>query len=97
VVMFMGLCLAPVCIVIEFCPRGSLSDVIQKAASDGAFAQQLPWPKRLSMALDAAKVRSHLAHLASILLIQYLTVWGAEPVMTHQTSWLESTGVCVVQ
>ncbi len=65
VVMFMGLCLAPVCIVIEFCPRGSLSDVIQRAASDGVFAQQLPWPKRLSMALDAAKVRSHLAHLAS--------------------------------
>ena len=61
VVMFMGLCLAPVCVVIEFCPRGSLSDVIQKAA----FAQQLPWPKRLTMALDAAKVRSHLAHLAS--------------------------------
>ncbi|KAL0036873.1 hypothetical protein WJX77_003215 [Trebouxia sp. C0004] len=55
VVMFMGLCLHPVCIVIEFCPRGSLSDVIQKAASDGAFAQQLQWPKRLSMALDAAK------------------------------------------
>ena len=22
------------------------------------------------------------------------TVWGVEPVMTHQTSWLESTGVC---
>ena len=23
----------------------------------------------------------------------YLTVWGVEPVVTHQTSWLESTGV----
>ena len=22
----------------------------------------------------------------------YLTVWGVEPVVTHQTSWLESTG-----
>ena len=25
--------------------------------------------------------------------IVYLTVWGVEPVVTHQTSWLESTGV----
>ena len=24
----------------------------------------------------------------------YLTVWGVEPVVTHQTSWLDSTGVC---
>ncbi|KAA6419342.1 MAG: kinase [Trebouxia sp. A1-2] len=55
VVMFMGLCLNPVCVVTEFCVRGALSDVIEKAASDAAFAQQLPWPKRLSMALDAAK------------------------------------------
>ncbi|KAL0024386.1 hypothetical protein WJX79_007764 [Trebouxia sp. C0005] len=55
VVMFMGLCLNPVCVVTEFCVRGSLSDVLEKAASDAAFAQQLPWPKRLSMSLDAAK------------------------------------------
>ncbi len=28
--------------------------------------------------------------------ILYLTVWGVEPVVTHKTSWLESTGaVCV--
>ncbi len=26
--------------------------------------------------------------------IQNLTVWGVEPVVPHQTSWLESTGVC---
>ena len=24
----------------------------------------------------------------------YLTVWGVEPVVTHQTSWLKNTGVC---
>ena len=29
--------------------------------------------------------------------IEYLTVWGVEPVVTHQTSWLESTGVCGVR
>ena len=28
--------------------------------------------------------------------ISYLTVWGVEPVVTHQTSWLESTGAQVV-
>ena len=56
VVMLMGLCLSPVCIVTEFCARGSLSDVIRKAASSAVFAQQLDWPRRLTMAMDAAKV-----------------------------------------
>jgi len=26
----------------------------------------------------------------------HLTVWGVEPVLTHQIPWLESTGVCGV-
>ena len=56
VVMFMGLCLQPPCIVTEFCARGSLFDVLRKARTSPAFAQQLDWPRRLSMALDAAKV-----------------------------------------
>ncbi len=29
--------------------------------------------------------------------ILYLTVWGVETVVTHQTSWLESTGVDCTQ
>ena len=29
--------------------------------------------------------------------ISYLIVWSAEPVVTHQTSWPESTGVCGVR
>jgi hypothetical protein len=58
VVLFMGLCLNPVCVVTEFCARGSLSDVIRKAATSAIFAQLLDWPKRISMALDAAKVDS---------------------------------------
>jgi hypothetical protein len=33
----------------------------------------------------------------SIYFIHNLTVWGVEPIVTHQTSWLESTGVCGVQ
>lgn len=56
VVMFMGLCLQPPCIVTEFCARGSLFDVLRKACTSQGFAQQLDWGKRLNMALDAAKV-----------------------------------------
>ena len=56
IVLFMGLCLNPVSIVTEFCARGSLSDVLRKAAANKAFAQQMDWVKRLTMAMDAAKV-----------------------------------------
>jgi len=27
----------------------------------------------------------------------YCTVWGVEPLVTHQTCWQESTGECDVQ
>jgi len=56
VVMFMGMCVEPPCIITEFCARGSLFDVLRKARTSPAFAQQLDWSRRLSMALDAAKV-----------------------------------------
>lgn len=59
VAMLMGLCLSPICVVTEFCARGSLTDVLRKAASDTVFAQQLDWRKRITMALDAAKVKLH--------------------------------------
>ncbi|KAL3138899.1 hypothetical protein ABBQ32_005722 [Trebouxia sp. C0010 RCD-2024] len=55
VAMLMGLCLSPICVVTEFCARGSLTDVLRKAASDPVSAQQLDWRKRITMALDAAK------------------------------------------
>ena len=57
VAMLMGLCLNPIGVVTEFCARGSLTDVLRKAASDAVFAQQLNWRKRITMALDAAKVK----------------------------------------
>lgn len=57
VAMLMGLCLSPIGVVTEFCTRGSLTDVLRKAASDMMFAQQLDWRKRITMALDAAKVK----------------------------------------
>jgi hypothetical protein len=43
--------------VTEFCARGSMYDVLQKAAnSPMVLAPQLDWTRRLGMALDAAKV-----------------------------------------
>ena len=59
VVLLMGLCLDPPCVITEFCPRGSLFDVLRKAQKCPAFAQQLDWCKRLSMILDTAKVCLH--------------------------------------
>ncbi|DBA69721.1 TPA: hypothetical protein ACH3X2_012649 [Trebouxia sp. C0005] len=55
VVLFMGVCLDPPCMVTEFCARGSMFDVLAKARTSPLLAQQLDWPKRVSMALDAAK------------------------------------------
>ena len=43
------------CVVMQFCARGSMYDVLAKARTSPLLAQQLDWPKRVSMALDAAK------------------------------------------
>ena len=60
VVLFMGVCLEPPCMVTEWCSRGSLYDVLQKvrntARNTPGLAAQLDWARRLSIALDAAKV-----------------------------------------
>lgn len=58
VAMLMGLCLNPIGVVSEFCACGSLTDVLRKAASDTVFAHQLDWRKRITMALDAAKLKA---------------------------------------
>ena len=56
VVLLMGLCLNPPCLITEFCPRGSLYDVLRKARRDPTFEQQFDWCRRLNMILDTAKV-----------------------------------------
>lgn len=56
IVLFMGVCLDPPCVVSEWCARGSLFDVLQKARKSTTLAPQLDWTRRLNMALDAAKV-----------------------------------------
>ena len=55
IVMYLGVCLDPPCVVTEFCARGSLSDVLKRANTSAALAQTLDWARRLNMALDAAK------------------------------------------
>ena len=55
VILFMGLCPEPPCVVTEYCSRGSLYDLLKSARGDPALAQQLDWPRRLGLAMDAAK------------------------------------------
>lgn len=55
VILFMGLCPEPPCVVTEYCSRGSLYDLLQAAKADPSLAGQLDWSRRLGLALDAAK------------------------------------------
>ena len=57
IILFMGICLEPPCLVTEWCSRGSLYDVIARAARKDPKSPPLDWIRSLSMALDAAKVR----------------------------------------
>ncbi len=53
-----------------------------------AFGTYWAWPQHQEVKVGV----SHSLHF-----ICGLSVWGVEPVVTHQTSRLESTGVCGVQ
>lgn len=55
VVAFLGTCYPPPCIITEFCAMGSLDTVLRRAKTDPAFARELPWNRRLGIAVDAAK------------------------------------------
>jgi hypothetical protein len=76
IVLFMGVCLEPPCLVTEWCARGSLFDVLAKAARNPTVASQLEWPRRLTMALDGAKVGS----------LHDLTCWSCS-VFVYTFSW----------
>ncbi|KAL4422446.1 hypothetical protein ABPG75_008643 [Micractinium tetrahymenae] len=52
IVTFMGLCTFPTCIVSEYCAKGSLTDVLRRAKRSPA---DMPWTRRLEMALGAAR------------------------------------------
>ncbi|CAL5228984.1 g12220 [Coccomyxa viridis] len=60
VVLYLGVCLDPPCVVTEYCARGSLNDVLKRALYNPKYAEQLDWRVRLSMALDAAKGMNYL-------------------------------------
>jgi serine/threonine protein kinase len=55
IVMYLGVCLEPPAVITEYCGRGSMNDVLRKAKANNSLAMQLDWPRRLNMALDAAK------------------------------------------
>jgi serine/threonine protein kinase len=55
VISLLGFCVKPPALVTEYCARGSLTDVLREAATDGEKAARLTWQLRLHMALDAAK------------------------------------------
>ena len=46
VVMYLGVCLQPPCVVTEYCARGSLNDVFKRARATPALAAQLDWGRR---------------------------------------------------
>ena len=56
VILFMGLVLEPLTMVVEFCARGSLADVLRKAKANPSLGVHLTWNRLLSIAMDAAKV-----------------------------------------
>jgi serine/threonine protein kinase len=60
VVMYLGLCCDPPCVVTEYCARGSLTDVLKRARNTPTMGVQLDWARRLNMALDAAKGMMYL-------------------------------------
>ena len=68
IVLFMGMCLQPVCLITEWCSRGSLKKIIRRSQmaqahnSDGPCHQNLPWAIRLMMAIDIAKVSISNSH-----------------------------------
>ena len=57
VILFLGVCPDPPCVVTEYCARGSLYDVLVEAKDrpNGELARALTWYRRVSMMLDAAK------------------------------------------
>eukprot|EP00884_Botryococcus_braunii_P001879 jgi/Botrbrau1/11692/Bobra.0195s0023.1 len=59
IVMFMGVCLDPPCLITEWCARGSLADILQKALTQPDVASQLSWFRRLVIALEVAKLHEH--------------------------------------
>ena len=55
IVSYIGACLDPPCLVMEYCQRGSVYGVLSGASQDAAAAACLTWPRLLRFAWDASK------------------------------------------
>lgn len=53
--LYMGACLEPPCLLMEYCARKSVDSLLAQGLRDAKAAKQLSWPRLLSMASDAAK------------------------------------------
>ena len=89
VVMYLGVCLDPPLVLTEYCARGSLNDVLKRGLHSPAFAAQLDWPKRLNMALDAAKGMNYLHRRGGAGWVSCRVLWEfwAEPPGGRQGLW----------
>lgn len=59
-VNFLGFCTYPPAVAVEFCPRGSLFEVLHAGALNPSVARMLTWRRRMCMAADAAAGMLHL-------------------------------------
>lgn len=46
IVLYLGVCSDPPCVVTEYCARGSLNDVFKRALLNPLYAAHLDWCKR---------------------------------------------------
>ncbi len=60
VVQFLGFCLSPPCLAIEYCPRGSIYDIFVASETDENAMKELTWEKRVNMAIGTATGMLHL-------------------------------------
>lgn len=75
VVMYLGVCLQPPCVVTEYCARGSLNDVFKRARATPALAAQLDWGRRC-----AASPLPPFAALSSFVTAE---ASAAQPLLQH--------------
>lgn len=68
VVSFIGLRGEPLSVVTEYCARGSLFTLLNRAKADAAKAAELTWARRLGMAANAAAGMLHLHQRSSPIL-----------------------------
>ena len=60
VVLLVGFCFEPPCLALEYCARGSVFSILQRAGTDPATASWLTWERRVKMAANAAAAMLHL-------------------------------------